>query len=120
LGLSFCKTELFQYLPLNKSGVNYDKQGSLHLHTFKKLLFFSAALHLLLFLVFSHQFHQTPLPSIKEKTKVKPIQATLYFPPIKKQLPVEVEQAEPPIQNSKPTTKKSTVKKLAEKGLPHL
>jgi len=78
------------------------------------LLFLSAALHLLLFLVLSHQFHQTPLPSIKEKTKVKPIQAMLYFPPVKKQLPVEVE-VESLIKKSKPITKKSMVNKLAKK-----
>ena len=86
---------------------------------FNKLLFFSAALHLLLLLVLSHQFHQTPLPRIKEKTKVKPIQATLYFPLVKKQLPVEVEKVTPIQETIKPSTAKvkaaKTIKKVTIK-----
>jgi hypothetical protein len=83
-----------------------------------------------LFLAFSHQFSQKSLPVIKEKRKVKPIQARLYFPPVKKQLTVkveievevevevEVEQAKPPIKRSKPTTEKTMVNKLADKVTP--
>ena len=89
------------------------------MHKFNKLLFFSAALHLLLLLVLSHQFHQRPLPSIKEKKKAKPIQATLYYPPVKKQLPIEVEGVAPKQEQVKPRTEKvkatKTITKVTKK-----
>ncbi len=85
------------------------------MHKFNKALFFSVVFHLLLFLAFSHQFSQTSLPAKKEKKKVKPIQARLYFPPVKKQLTLEVEQAEPAIEKSKAIIEKSMVNKLTKK-----
>jgi len=92
------------------------------LHKINKPLLFSVVFHLLLFLAFSHQFSQTSLPAKKEKKKVKPIQARLYFPPVKKQLTleveVEVEQAEPAIEKNKAITEKSMVNKLVKKVTP--
>lgn len=96
------------------------------MYTLNKPLFFSVIFHLVLFLAFSHQFSQTSLPSKKEKKKVKPIQATLYFPPAKKLIKVEdkveaeaeVEKAAPLIEKSETFPDKSKVSKPVEKVTP--
>jgi hypothetical protein len=93
------------------------------LYTLNKPLFFSVIFHLVLFLAFSHQFSQTSLPSKKETKKVKPIQATLYFPPAKEQIKVEdeveveveVEKATPLIEKSEVFPEKSQVSMPVEK-----
>jgi len=55
--------------------------------------------------IFSQQFSQTPLHTVKKISEIKPIQAVLYFPPAKQQT-VEAPKLESPVVEKSIATKK--------------
>jgi hypothetical protein len=72
----------------------------------------SIIFHVLLFAIISQQFSQKKIIEINKKNKNKPIQATLYFPPIKEPESETIKEIETP----KP--KQSQVKELPVASLP--
>jgi hypothetical protein len=75
------------------------------LYKLNNTLIFSIIIHLLLFGILSLQFSKTEISVKPKKSKVKPIQATLYFPPIKRQKSIII----------KPVSIKQLKKKLTKR-----
>lgn len=81
------------------------------MYKLNKTLIFSIVIHVLLFAVLSQQFSKKTLPVKAKKDKVKAIQATLYFPPIKKQENEIIKEIN--TDKAKPKTAEETTQKIA-------
>lgn len=79
-----------------------------------KGLLFSIVFHMIFLLLLTQQFFQTPLQTIKIKT-IKPIQARLYSPPIKKQPIVVSKRYSFTIEKVIPTDEKVIITPRIEK-----
>jgi len=84
------------------------------LNKLNKGIVFSIIFHLILVFIFSQQFSQAPLQTVKKISVIKPIQAVLYFPPVKQQTVEAPKRESPVIEKSIPTKEKVMSKPLIE------
>jgi hypothetical protein len=91
------------------------------LNKLNKGLIFSIIFHLILLVIITQHFSQSPLKIVKKNkpiNPIKPIQARLYFPPAKKQPTVALEKVAAVINKNIPKNEKITITKRVEKTLP--
>lgn len=85
------------------------------MNRFSKGLCFSIFFHLILLIIVTRPFSPPALQTVKKSNPVKPIQARLYFPPIKRQPILAIDKVSQKIEESRSRDEKVNNSRMLEK-----